>query len=145
MADEQAYGRRWQEYRPSKTALFWSCVASVVVALIIGFTWGGWVTGSTATEMANRAASEARAQVAATACVQRFLDASDAREQLASLKKTNSWQRDDLISKGGWATPPGFEKPVADAADLCAEQLAAMELPPSTQNAPSGQADTPLP
>jgi hypothetical protein len=24
--------------------LFWSCAGSVVVALVVGFTWGGWVT-----------------------------------------------------------------------------------------------------
>ena len=48
--------QRWQAYHPSKAALFWSCVGCVVVALIIGFTWGGWVTGGTATKMAEKAA-----------------------------------------------------------------------------------------
>jgi hypothetical protein len=127
--------QRWQEYRPSKATLFWSCVGSVVVALIIGFTWGGWVTAGTATEIAEKAAREARAELAATVCVQRFMAASDARAQLASLKKTSSWQRDDLIEKGGWVTLPGVEKPIATAADLCAERLAAMELPQNGQDA----------
>jgi hypothetical protein len=126
-------------YRPSKAALFWSCVGCVIAALIVGFTWGGWVTGGTATEMAERAARQARAELVATVCVQRFLDASDSRAQLASLKETNSWQRDDFIEKGGWATLPGLDKPVASSADLCAERLAAMELPPRGQGAQRSQ------
>jgi hypothetical protein len=76
-------------------------------------------------------------------CVQRFLDASDSRAQLASLKKTNSWQRDDFIEKGGWATWPGLDRPVATSADLCAERLAAMELPSSGgQGAQSSKSST---
>ena len=44
--------QRFQQYRPSKTALFWACAGSVVVATIAGFSWGGWVTGGSAQEMA---------------------------------------------------------------------------------------------
>ncbi|KRR19249.1 hypothetical protein [Bradyrhizobium retamae] len=142
MASAQMLGQRWREYRPSKAALFWSCVGSVVVALIIGFTWGGWVTGGTAKEMVDKAARDARAELAANVCVQRFVDASDARAQLATLKKTSSWQREDFIEKGGWATLPGSDKPVASAAEICAERLAAMKLPPVDQGAQSGERRT---
>ena len=44
--------QRWNDLQPSKTMLFWSCAGSVAVALLVGFTWGGWVTGGTAQEMA---------------------------------------------------------------------------------------------
>jgi hypothetical protein len=89
--------------------------------------------------MADKAARQARADLAATVCVERFLEASDARAQLASLKETSSWQRDDFIAKGGWAALPGVDQPVASAADLCAERLAAMDLPPSGQGAQSSK------
>jgi hypothetical protein len=138
MANDRSLSQRWQEYRPSKAALFWSCLGCVVLTLLIGFTWGGWVTGGTATERADKAAAQARAELAATVCVEQFLNASDARAQLASLKKTMSWQRDDFVEKGGWATPPGLDKPVTSAAELCAERLATTELPPSDQGARSG-------
>jgi hypothetical protein len=134
--------QRWQAYRPSKAALFWSCVGCVVVALIIGFTWGGWVTGGTATKMAERSAREARADLAATICVDRFLEASDARAQLASLKETSSWQRDDFIEKGGWVALPGLDQPVTSAAAVCAERLAAMDLPPTGQAAENTKSGT---
>jgi hypothetical protein len=142
MASAQLLGQRWREYRPSKAALFWSCVGSVVVALIIGFTWGGWVTGGTAKEMADKAVRDARAELAANVCVQRFVDASDARAQLAALKKTSSWQRDDFIEKGGWAKLPGLDKPVAAAAERCAERLAAIDLSQVNQGVQSGEKRT---
>ena len=38
-------GQRWSAARPTKTATFWYCMASAVLTMIIGFGWGGWVTG----------------------------------------------------------------------------------------------------
>lgn len=132
MAEGQGFGDRWREYRASKTALFWSCVACIVLTMIVGFTWGGWVTGGTAAEMAAQAREQGRAKLAAAVCVDRFMGASDARAQLASLKETSTWQQDDFVEDGGWVTLPGMDEPVADAAGLCAEQLADMELPPES-------------
>ena len=48
MTNKLSVGQRWTAYRPSKAVWFWSCVGCVVATLIVGFTWGGWVTGSTA-------------------------------------------------------------------------------------------------
>lgn len=129
MADQQSLTQRWQDYRPSKTVLAWACAASVVITMAVGFTVGGWVTGGTATKMTSSAVQEARSQLVATMCVERFTRAADAGDQLARLKAASLWERDDFIEKGGWATPAGFERPVAGAADLCADQLAEMTLP----------------
>ena len=52
-------GQRWSEARPTKTLLFWSCVASMVLTMIVGFSWGGWVTGGTARQTAETMASDA--------------------------------------------------------------------------------------
>jgi hypothetical protein len=125
-----ALASRWNEYRPSKTAWFWSCVACVVATMIVGFYWGGWVTGSSAQAMAGKATADARAQLAAAVCVNRFESAGDAAVQLASLKKTDSWQRDDFIKNGGWVTIPGTKDPVSGASDLCVDQLMKAQLPP---------------
>jgi hypothetical protein len=97
---------RFQDYRPSKTALFWSCSACIVATMIVGFTWGGWVTGGSAWEMADEAAEQTRAQVAAAVCVETLMAAADARPQLVSLKETtSSWQQESFIEDGGWAVP----------------------------------------
>lgn len=117
------FGNRWQTYRASKTTLFWSCAACAVATIIVGFNWGGWVTGGTAEKMSATAASMARAELAATECVSRFMARTDLAVHLAALKASDSWNRDDLIAKGGWTTPPGANEPVQGAADLCTRRL----------------------
>lgn len=125
MADSVSLGRRWEAYRPSKTLLFWSCAACVLATIVVGFTWGGWVTGGSATKMAADAASGARAQLAAAECVARFKTAPDATAQLIALKNASSYDQGGLIEKGGWVTFAGSTDPVAGAGDLCAQQLLA--------------------
>jgi len=136
MPDTQSIQRRWEEFRPSKAALFWSCVACIVLTMIVGFTWGGWVTGGTAKEMVSEAVEDARAELASAVCVDRFLDAKDVQSRLSALKKASSWQRGDLIEDAGWVTLPGMDEPVPEAADLCAEQLMTAELAPTNSAAP---------
>jgi hypothetical protein len=129
MSDKPSIARRWQDYRATKTVLFWSCAASIAATLIVGFGWGGWVRGGTANDMSNRAAADARAELASTICVSRFASGEDAAGRLALLKGTDSWKRDTLVEDGGWVTLPGVERPVAGAATLCARQLMDTTLP----------------
>lgn len=128
MTDIPSIGRRWESYRPSKTTSFWSCVVCILVTIVIGFAWGGWVTGGTAAHMASDAADQARAQLAAASCIIRFHDGPNAVAQLAALKKADSYERSDLIEKGGWVTMPGSTDPVAGAADICAQKLMSTSL-----------------
>jgi hypothetical protein len=116
-------GARWETYRASKATLFWSCAACAVATMIVGFAWGGWVTGGTAEKMSGTAASTARAELAAATCVNRFMGGVDATTQLAALRASDSWKRDDLIDRAGWTTMPGIEKPIQGAADLCVKHL----------------------
>jgi hypothetical protein len=118
-----------KDYQPTKTTLFWSVAGSAVLTMVVGFTWGGWVTGGTAAEMAEKAAEQSAANLAAVVCVERFVNAPDAAAQLAALKETSSWKREGFVKDGNWATLAGLEKPVDGAADLCADRLADMELP----------------
>jgi hypothetical protein len=133
MTDGKSMSRRFEEWHPSKAVLFWSCAGCVVATMVIGFTWGGWVTGGTAADMVEDASEQAQAQVAATLCVERFMNTADARTQLGSLKDTSSWQRDDFIEEGGWAMVAGEE--YDDAAELCADRLVEMELPAAQEAA----------
>lgn len=139
MAEKKSLSQRWEEWRPSKATLLWSCVAVSILTMAIGFTWGGWVTDGTANEMTQ----QARRNLAATFCVQRFLGSSDAVSEYAKFMKTSDWQRDDFIHDGGWAKMPALDRPVAGVADLCAEKLAKVELPTSTsQSTISGESTT---
>jgi hypothetical protein len=113
----------WENFRASKAQLFWACAASVVATIAVGFIWGGWVTGGTASSMAAQAAMASRAELAAAVCVERFQKGPDATAQLAALQQSDTWKRDTFIESGGWATLAGMEKPVAGAASLCVQQL----------------------
>jgi hypothetical protein len=96
MAEQQqkrSIQQRWDELQPSKTMLFWSCAGSVAVALVVGFTWGGWVTGGSAQKMAGAAGDTSRYELASVICVERFLAAPDAQAQLTSLKAIDSSYR----------------------------------------------------
>jgi hypothetical protein len=140
MTEGKNMSQRFEDWRPSKTALFWSCAGCVVATLIIGFSWGGWVTGGTAQELAEDAAEQASAQVAAAVCVKNFMGAADAGPQLASLKgNTSSWKRENFIEDGGWAMIDDQE--YDGAAELCAERLIEME-PPATQEAATTETGT---
>lgn len=132
MEDVKSLSQRFSDYRPSKTVLFWTCVGCIVATMIVGFGWGGWVTGGAAQARVEEAVQEARAQVAAAVCVEQFMAAPDANTQLTSLKTMGTWSREGFIEDGGWAVIAGEQ--YEDAAELCAEKLSAMEAP-STQSA----------
>lgn len=132
MTGPQTFQQRWQNYTASKSTLLWTGAACAVATIVIGFTWGGWVTGGTAAQLSRSAASSAQAELAATICVSNFFGGPDAKAQLATLKESNSWGRDTLIVKGGWAALPGLKEPVSGAADLCAKRLVEAEPPKAT-------------
>lgn len=44
--------QRFDSYQPSKTLLVWACVVTAIATMIIGFSWGGWVTGGTSSKAA---------------------------------------------------------------------------------------------
>lgn len=137
MADNPKFADRWNDFKPSKTLWFWSMAGAVVVAIIVGFTLGGWTTGGTAREMAEDSARDARAELASTICVEKFTTSSAASARLAELKETASYKRDDFIREGGWARLVGLDTPVPGAAGLCADQLVAMENLPVREIEPA--------
>jgi hypothetical protein len=105
-----------------KPGLYGAAAGAVALA-IVGFSWGGWVTGSKAAQMAS---DKARAEVIA-ALVPVCLDISKRDPQLAmkvaSLKVAKSYDRDDLVMKTGWATMPGATEPDRRVAAACLEKL----------------------
>ena len=114
---------RWREARPTKTLVFWTCVASAVLTMIIGFSWGGWVTGGTVRTTAEITALDAVVKRLAPICVvQSGSDPAKARKLIA-LKEESSWQRGEYVGKQGWATMPGEQEPDSKVAQACATLL----------------------
>lgn len=99
-------------------------VGGAVALAIVGFSWGGWVTGGTAEEMAGDSAKSAVVTALAPICVAQFqqqetgLDAA-----MNELTETRSYQRAAFIEKGGWSTMPGSEEGSKDVAKACADMI----------------------
>ena len=90
----------------------WACAATFVATLIIGFNWGGWVTGGTSRALAATAGDAARGELASAVCVDRFNTAPDAAAKLVEFKAiTDSYKKRQFIETGGWATMPGKPRP----------------------------------
>lgn len=101
----------------------WGAVAGALALGIVASTWGGWVSGSTADQKAKEAAERAVVAALVPICVDKFQQQAEVDVRLAELKKINSWQQGSFIEKGGWATLPGTELPLASVASACAAKL----------------------
>jgi len=108
----------------SLTRLLQGAAAGAVATLIVGFNWGGWVTGGTAKEMEQKSMTTALVAALAPICVEKFQRSADAATNLIALKKVSSWQQGSFISDGGWATSPGGDSAKSAVADACAKLLA---------------------
>ncbi len=87
--------------------------------MIIGFAWGGWTTSSTAQGMSEKAVVASQAAI----CVAQFVKQPNHEEKLKALGEVGSWQRAEVIEKGGWDKMPGQEKAGLAVARACADGL----------------------
>lgn len=97
----------------------WGVVLGAVIAMLLGFTWGGWMTTSTADEMSTEAVLAARSAI----CVAQFMKAPDHEEQLNAFRDTESWKRREFVEKGGWDKMPGEEHPRGHVSNACAKGI----------------------
>lgn len=93
-----------------------------VTLAVAGFSWGGWVTGGTARQVA---ADQSRTDVVALSliCVDQSKRGPQLAERLAALKTASSWNRGDLVMKNGWATMPGTTEANSQVAEVCADKV----------------------
>lgn len=116
---------RIDSYQPSKTILVWACAITAVATIVIGFNWGGWVTGGTARTAAAMASDVARGELASAICVERFNAAPDAAAKLIEFKAiTDSYKKRQFVEAGGWATMPGQTTADSRSVQGCATALA---------------------
>ena len=113
-----------RETRPSKKNVFGLMVAAAVATMIVGFNWGGWVTGGGVQQRVDTGVRDAVASRLVPMCVAQFnLDPQKA-PKLAELKAiTSTWSRPDYVKKQGWATMPGEKEPDTNVAAACANLL----------------------
>ena len=97
----------------------WGLIGGAVIAMIIGFAWGGWTTERTAQRMGDEAVLAARAAI----CVAQFMREPNQEENLQEFGKLLSYQRGAFIEKGGWNKMPGEEQAGPLVARACADGL----------------------
>ena len=99
--------------------LLYGAIGGAILTIIIGFAWGGWVTGGTAQERID----EAVLPLAAEICANNFKADPNFEKNLAELKKEDNWRRSDYIEKGQWSAMAGDDTSKYGVADACVEKL----------------------
>lgn len=107
-----------------KPALYGAGVGAIALA-IIGFSWGGWVTQSTAQKQSDVASIAAVSTAMTPYCLAQSKSDPRSVEILAEFKAAAGYNKRAVIEKAGWATPLGAEKPNSDLARACTDALAA--------------------
>ena len=78
----------------SRTRLLQGIAIGAVASMMIGFSWGGWMTARTADKIAAERADTAVVTALTPICVEKFLQNSDAKANLAILQKISSnWEQ----------------------------------------------------
>ncbi|GAK53048.1 hypothetical protein U14_04307 [Candidatus Moduliflexus flocculans] len=135
--DKGTLGQRWQNARPTKMMVFWMCLACVLLTMVVGFRWGGWVRSSTAQKMAETAADDAVIKRLTPICLAKFNEDPGKIQKYNELKAASSWDRNTYIEKQGWATIYGETTPARGVAAECAIQLMKAPAPVAAVIAPA--------
>jgi uncharacterized protein YcfJ len=97
----------------------WGAIGGAIAAMIIGFVWGGWVTGGTSEKAATAAGKTAVVQAFVPICVAK---AEQQPDQLTLLKQESSYSRTGFVTKAGWVDVVA-ENYRRDVAEQCATAI----------------------
>ena len=115
---------RWSNAKLKKSVVFWIAIGAIILTLFLGFARGGWTTGGSAEEMAEKSAQSAVIARLAPICVAQFNADGQAAVKLAEFKAvSSSYNRTAYVREQGWATMPGETAPSKQVATACANQL----------------------
>jgi len=90
---------------------------------IIGFSYGGWVTASSAEKLAVERGKSAVVAAMVPICVEMSKQDPKLDETLAELAAASSYNRGNIVMKAGWATMPGTDAPNRELARACVDSL----------------------
>jgi hypothetical protein len=101
----------------------WGFVCGSILTMIVGFSWGGWMTGSGADRIAGERANAAVIAALVPVCLEKSKADPAAAKKLGALKALpSSWDQRDAVMRDGWASVAGGEAN-RDVAEACASQL----------------------
>lgn len=100
-----------------------SAIVGAILVMIIGFSWGGWVLGSTAMKSGTAMAQEAVIQRLAPMCLAQFKQDPEKEDKFNMMKDKYDWDKEKFIREQGWATMPFEEEPDDNVAVLCSKLI----------------------
>lgn len=106
----------------TKPGLLGAGVGAIALA-ILGFNWGGWVTGSTASKMTDTVSTAAVAAALTSYCVLNAKNDPASTAVMAEIADASSYKRRAMVEEAGWATPLGSEEPDRALAESCLTAL----------------------
>jgi len=95
----------------------WGLVCGAVIAMIIGFGWGGWTTAGTTQTMTEDAVLASQAAI----CVAQFAQDPNYEEKLKEFGELDSWKQAEFLEKGGWDKMPGQKQADYGVARACTD------------------------
>lgn len=98
-------------------------VIGAVAISAIGFSWGGWMTGSGASKMATDLSHKNVIAALVPVCLERSRTDPESLAKLATIQAASTYQRRDALLLTGWATLPGSNAPDRDLAQACVTGL----------------------
>lgn len=99
-------------------------IAGAVATMVLGFSQGGWYTGSSAERLASQRAEAAVVEALIPICVsQSKLDPESVAKLAEFAAMRTSYEQRDFVMKAGWATMPTAAQPDRELALACAEAL----------------------
>ena len=105
-----------------KPGIYGAIIGAVLVG-VIGFSWGGWVTGGTANDMAVSMARDNVVSAMVPVCLDMARTDPERTAKLTMIKAAETYQRRDALMEAGWATMPGTDAPDRDIAKACLDKL----------------------
>jgi dienelactone hydrolase len=105
-----------------KPGVYGAIVGAAAIS-VVGFSWGGWVTGSTAAQMASAKAHDEVVAALVPVCLKNSRLDTDRISKLAAIREVATYKRRQAVMDTGWATLPGTETADRDLAQACVEGL----------------------
>lgn len=99
-------------------------IVGAVATMIVGFSYGGWYSASSAERLAQQKSEVAVIDALVPVCINQSKidpEATAKLGQLAAIK--SSYEQRDFVIKAGWATMPAASEPNRDLASACADAL----------------------
>jgi len=117
-----------------KPGIYGAVIGAALVG-VVGFTWGGWVTGGTANERAMAMSQEDVVASMVPVCLDMARSDPLRAGKLESIRAASTYQRRDALMTAGWVTMPGTDLPNRNIAQACLAALDVDALPERPESA----------